>query len=474
MDSLELAFLPARRLHAAYCTGQLSPVDVIECIGKRVHTLNPTLNVFCALMLDSAMEAARASQERYRTRAHIGPLDGIPVSIKDHAHVRGVPTTLGSMLRKDFVPDWDSPVVARLRAAGTLIFAKTNMPEFGWKGVTDNALFGTTRSPWRLDVTPGGSTGGAAAVAAGIGPITLGADGAGSIRIPAAFCGIFGLKPSFGRIPQAPRGGTESLSHDGPLARTVEDAADMLDVMSGPDDLDRNSLPEPGYSFAQRIEHAEDDLRRRSAVVAWSPDLGFAKVDPEVRELTERAARAFEDLGCHVEEVDPGWDDPFAILEPLYLGAMGGALRHHYRDPDSRMDPYLVQLLKEGESLSAYDYGAAVIARVEFYERVRRLMDGYDLLLTPSTATPPFQLDRVAPDLVGGEAPEHFFSWTPFTYPFNLTGQPAASVPAGFTSEGLPVGLQIVGRRHADLSVLQAAKAFERARPWSAHRPPVA
>jgi Asp-tRNA(Asn)/Glu-tRNA(Gln) amidotransferase A subunit family amidase len=430
MGAAELTWLSAHELARRIRSKEISPVEVMEALLDRIAALNPSINAYCTL----AAEVSILSGEP------LGPLHGVPVSVKDLIFTRRLLTTAGSRLLADHVPEEDAVAVERLRGAGAIIVGKTNTPEFGFKGVTDNPLFGVTRNPWDLSRTPGGSSGGAgAAVAAGLGPLALGSDGGGSIRIPASFCGIYGLKPSFGRVPSGPGlPGWETLSHTGPLTRTVRDAALMLDVLAGPDDRDRHSLPAPaGPPF---LAACDDGIAGFS--VAWSADLGHGHVDPEIADLCADAAVRFEALGCHVEVVVPTWEDP----EPIFRTLAAGEAYAAYRDR-----------LESGE-------------RLEFWGEVQRFLARFDLLITPTVAVAPFALDALPIREIAGTAVSPL-GWTPFTYPFNLTGQPAASVPAGFTAAGLPVGLQIVGRRHADRTVLAASAAWEAAAPWQARRP---
>jgi aspartyl-tRNA(Asn)/glutamyl-tRNA(Gln) amidotransferase subunit A len=467
MDNAELCFLSATELVGRYGAGELSPVEVVEAVLERIGRLNPRLGAYCTVVEESARAEAKVAEAKQRRGEPLGALHGVPVSIKDLTLTKGIRTTRGSLLFRDYVPDFDPPLVERLRAAGAIVLGKTNTPEFGWKGVTDNRLFPPSRNPWQLERTAGGSSGGAgAAVAAGLGPLAQGSDAGGSIRIPASFCGIFGHKPSFGLVPQVPVSGGESLSHAGPMTRTVRDAALMLDVMAGPDARDRNSIPRPVASYVEGLEAGVAGLR-----VAWSPDLGYATVDPEVAERCAAAARRFEGLGCSLEEASPGLADPYPIMQPIYFGGLAGTFAGRYAEVRDQLDPGLAELIDQGNRLTAADFVAAMLQRAALWEQVRTFMERFDLLLTPTIATTAFELNRVAPASVGGKPLTSFIGWTPFTFPFNLTGQPAATVPCGFTAAGLPVGLQIVGRRWADDTVLRAAAAFEQAAPWAGRRP---
>lgn len=466
----DLCWLPATELAALIRARKVSPVEVTEALLARIERLNPPLNAFCTVTPEPARRAAKDAEISVMKGEPVGPLCGVPVSLKDLIFTRGVRTTGGSRLYEEFIPEEDAVAVERLKAAGAILLGKTNTAEFGHKGVTDNPLFGITRNPWRLACTPGGSSGGAgAAVAAGLGPLALGTDGGGSVRIPAAFSGIYGLKPSFGRIPSYPDfpATWQTLSHVGPLTRTVRDAALLLDVLAGPDDRDRHSLPaEPGPYLAAC------DAPVRGLSVAWSADLGYAAVDPEVARVAEEAAAVFETLGCHVEVVNPGWENPEQAFFTLVAAETYAGLADRFDRWRDRMDPTLVRFLERGQAVTTVEYLRASARRAAFWQEVQVFLARFDLFLTPTLAVPPFAVESLGPRQIAGRRVSPL-GWMPFTYPFNLTGQPAASIPAGFTADGLPVGLQIVGRRHDDRTVLAASAAFEAARPWITRRPPL-
>lgn len=466
MDPDELCYLSATELGRRYRTREISPVEVVEAVLARLERLNPTLNAFCTVTADQARADARESERRARVDELRGPLDGVPISVKDNFATKGLRTTNGSRLLREHVPAEDAPAVERVRAAGAVILGKTNTPEFAWRGSTDNPLFGATRNPWKLGRTPGGSSGGAAAAtAAGLGPFALSTDGAGSIRIPASFCNLFGLKPSFGRVPFYPSpGASELIAHAGPIARTVRDGAFLLDAMAGPDDRDQWSLPAHAGRFA---DACEGDIRGPRA--AWSRDLGHIPVDPDVAEICERAAQRFVDLGCTVEAADPPIDDPLPILQTLYAAGQVG--NHAAKTPEqlAQMDPALAAMIEESRGMTAATYFQALAARQRMGDGIRRHFERFDLLLTPTISVPPFELGIVGPTQVDGRPVPHL-GWT-LCFPFNYTGHPAATVPCGWTADGLPIGLQIVGRRHDDAGVLRAAAAFEAAYPWADRRP---
>ena len=466
MERDQLCYMPAVEVAAAIRERKLSPVEVVEAVLAHIERLNPRLNAYCTVTAEGARAAARAAEEAVMAGRPLGPLHGVPVSIKDLVTTKGVRTTWGSKLHEHVVPEEDAPVVARLKAAGAIVLGKTNTPEYGWTAETDNRVFGPTRNPWDPARSAGGSSGGAAAaVAAGMGPLAVGTDGGGSIRIPAAVCGIFGLKPSFGRVPVYPASAAESLSHTGPMTHTVRDAALMLRVMAGPDERDRNSLPADATDY---LATAGDGIR--GLRVAWSPDLGYALVDPEVREACAQAAHAFEGLGCRVETAAPGFPEPEETWATLFWGAIGAKLAPALPEWRERMDPGLVEVVEKGETLTGIQVAEAGFRRAALWDTVRRFFEAYDLLLTPTVAVPALPLGGTGDIEIAGRRVSRWKAF-PFNYPFNLTGQPAATVPCGFTAGGLPIGLQIVGRRFADATVLRAAAAFEAARPWAARRP---
>ena len=468
----ELCWLSAADLATAYRRRSLSPVEVTRAVLARIERVNPSLNAFVTLLPEEAMRAARAAERamgaRGRTKAaKLGPLHGVPFSTKDLVTTKGIRTTWGMRLFADTVPVEDAPIVGRMLAAGAIQLGKTNTPSLGWIGATHNLLFGATRNPWNLDRTPGGSSGGAsAAVAAGLGPLAIGTDGGGSIRIPAAFAGIFGHKPSYGRIPIAPPSPAWSLSHVGPMTRTVTDAALMMNACAGPDERDQYSLPAAQTDYVAALRGTLKGLR-----VAWSPDLGFARaVDPEVRRATEAAARGFRELGCRVDAVKLEWPSPKDPWQAIFCGGIAARLAPFVAARRADIDEGLAAIVDEALTWGPTRYVQAWIDRLAWYDHVRRLFETHDLLLTPTTACPAFAVGLDNATEIDGTKLDAY-DWIPFTFPFNMTGHPAASVPCGFTRDGLPIGLQIVGRRFDDAGVLRAARAFERAHPWQAKRP---
>lgn len=468
MTETDLCYLSALQLRDLYQKGEVSPVEVTEATLRRMDQLNPSLNAFITTTPELALKGARAAEKAYQTDESPPPLAGIPTSIKDLVAMTGFRTTRGSWRYRDSVSDFDAPIMDRFHAAGAVIIGKTNLPEFGWKGDSTNRIIGSTHNPWQHGRTAGGSSGGGtAALAAGLGPLAQGSDGAGSIRIPTSFCGVYGLKPSWGIIPQYPASAVELFSHLGPMTRTVADSALMLNIMAGADPRDRLSIP-TDTDYLAALEGGIAGLR-----VAWSPDLGYALVDPEVREIVTKAALRFEELGCHVEEAHPNLEDPWeSIVHVIWASAFAGIHLHDLDTVRDQIDPGLVRVIEQGLELTGAEVAIAYAKRNDYYHAWREFMEGYDLVLTPTLPVTAFPAGDDHPGQIDGQ-PTTYLSWTAFTYPFNITGQPAASVPCGFDHNGLPVGLQIVGRWRDDVTVLRASAAFEGLAPWADKRPPL-
>lgn len=449
---------------------QLSPVEVMGAVFHRIHLLNPQLNAFCVLDEENAMKAAKEAEKAVMSGEELKPLHGVPMAIKDLVPTKGIRTTFGSKIYENFIPEEDDVCVARLKDAGAIIVGKTNIPELGYQCVTDNKLFGLTRNPWDLSKTPGGSSGGSAvAVATGMTALSIGNDGGGSLRVPTSFCGIYGIKPSFGRVPLYPgcrdprypgASSWETLECDGPITKTVEDSALILSIIAGPSHMDRHSLPDEGLDYLEVIKNT--DLK--GLKIAYSPDWGYATVDPVVRKITSEAVKVFEQLGCHIEIAHPGFSDPlpaFAALIARDSDLKGlRKLAEEYADD---MDPSLLAFIRK--EWTAEDLTDAAVVRQEINMKMRRFMEDYDLVLTPTLGVPPFEVGINGPKYIDGRRVSRSH-WLSFTAPFNMTGQPAASVPAGWTDEGLPIGLQIIGRHLDDALVLRASAAYEQANPW--------
>jgi len=454
----DLCSLSATQLTSLYRAKLLSPVEVARAVLARIDELNPRFNAFSFIAPD-ALVVAKESETRWQKAEPKGLLDGVPVSVKDLVLTKGWPTLRGSKTIDPKGP-WndDAPAVARLREHGALLIGKTTTPEFGWKGVTDSPLTGITRNPWNPDKTPGGSSGGAAAgLASGMSALAIGTDGGGSIRIPCSFTGLFGLKPSFGRVPAWPLSPFGTVAHVGPMTRTVLDAALMLNVLSLPDERDWHALPYDSRDYRVGLEDGVRGLR-----IAYSPDLGYAKVDPEVAALVRKGAQVFADLGAHVEETRPGFESPEAIFRVHWFTGAAYLLKSFTPEQKKLMDPGLVEIADQGTKISMMEVVDATLKRGALGALMSQFHRKYDLLLTPSLAIAAFDAGKEVADAM---VEKRWTDWTPFSYPFNLTQQPAASIPCGLTQAGLPVGLHIVGPRYADALVLRAARAFETAMP---------
>jgi amidase len=469
----DLAFTPATELAEAVRRRRLSPVEIAEALIARIERVDPKLNAYVHHDPEAVRTRARELETAVARGDALGLLHGVPYSIKDLTAVAGIPMTWGLVPLRDQVPERSAVIVERLERAGGLFLGKTNTPEAGYYGVTDNHLFGPTQNPWQPGRITGGSSGGAAAaVAAGLGPLAEGSDGGGSVRIPASCCGVFGLKPSLGRIPQTlTQSRFASFVHHGPITRTVADAALMLAVVEGEDPRDPLSLPGSGGDYAEEIRRDVEGWR-----VGWSPDLGFGRVEPEIASICRQAVEAFKELGCIVEESDPGFEDPEEAMwrglwAPTY--AFGAELLGS-SELDGRVDENLRRLAEAGARVTGAEISEAEAVRARMWDALVAWFEDFDLLVCPTLCVEPFENGNfTAPHLADAPLPHQLLGWL-LTYPFNmLANVPAASVPCGFTRSGLPVGLQIVGRPRADAAVLRAAASFERARPWGGRRPAV-
>ncbi len=467
MDGETLGYLSAVDLAALIRTKQISPREAIAALLDRIAALEPRINAFAHLLPEAAMAAAAEAEAAVMAGERLGPLHGVPVTIKDLTWTKGIPTEFGSHSRAGFIPETDAPMVSRLREAGAIVIGKTTTPEFGWKGVSQSPLTGITHNPWRHGLNAGASSAGAAAAAAaGFGPLHQGSDGAGSIRMPAHFCGVFGIKPTYGRIPVWPASNADQTTHMGPITRTVADAALMLRVMAGPHPWDHTSSEAPPADYPAHLGAGIGGKR-----IAFSADLGHARVDPEIAALARKAAEVFaSDLGATLEDVTPAWGKQGPELIRFFWPAHLSVHEPLLDRLGDKLDPGFAACVRAGLGHSVQEYQRMRERKFIYIGAIQRFFEGYDLLLTPAVSVAAFPAERLLP----AHWPQHawdWMSWAEFSYPFNLSGNPAASVPCGFTAEGLPVGLQIVGRRFDDLGVLQAAAAFERARPWAAHRP---
>ncbi|MBI3372993.1 MAG: amidase [Betaproteobacteria bacterium] len=457
----DLCSVSATDLLQLYRTKQASPVEATNAALARIEKLNPVLNAFNLIAAEQALAAAEESEARWMKGEPRGMVDGVPTSIKDLLLTRGWPTLRGSKTVDPKGP-WndDAPCVARLREHGAVLLGKTTTPEFGWKGVTDGPLTGITRNPWDPSRTPGGSSGGsAAAVAAGMGALSVGTDGGGSIRIPCSFTGLFGIKPSFGRVPAWPLSPFGTVAHVGPITRTVADAALMMNVLSLPDARDWHQLPHDARDYRVGLDDGVHGLR-----IAYSADFGYAKVDEEVAQIVKAAAMRFAELGARVEERDPGFEDQGPVFSTHWFSGAAYLLRNFTPEQKAIMDRGLVEVAAQGAKVTMLESIDAAQKRGALGVLMNQFHQDYDLLVTPTLPIPAFEAGREVADVL---RERRWTDWSPFSYPFNLTQQPAASIPCGFTKAGLPVGLHIVGARYADALVLRAARAFESMMPIS-------
>ncbi len=466
----DLAFLPATELKKLITEKQVSPVEITKCFIERIEELDPRFNSFLTTTFETAMETAKSAEQAVMNSAPLGMLHGIPISVKDLEMTAGVRTTGGSHYFRDRVPEIDSCVVQRLKKAGAVILGKTNTPEFGLLGETRNRLGDHCRNPWDTSRTSGGSSGGAGvALAAGLCSLATGSDGGGSIRIPSSFCGVYGIKPTLGRVPRTP--GAEppvanQTSQPGPMSRTVWDSALMLQVIAGHD---------PGDPVSMRAQvpdyFAAADIDVKGLRIGWSSDFGYAPVDAEVRRICEKAARVFDECGCIVEESDLKLESPFDAFWVLFSSNAYAAYHALLDNHADQLSDYTLLSMEFGARSSAADYSRALATVDSLKLEFASQFDKYDLILSPTMAVPPFPCGE-SPGIIGGCEVHPLWGYLPFTYPVNLIGHPAASIPAGFTAGGLPVGLHIIGKSGDEETVIAASAAFEEARPWSQHKPP--
>lgn len=464
--SNEFRFMSATRMLELIRSKQISPVEVVNKTLADIEATQDSLNAFVTVAPESSLDAARDVERAVMAGENNGLLTGLPISIKDLIAVKDMRFTSGSCTQADFISPVDSPCSERIKANEGVLVGKTTTTEFGCKPSSTSPLTGVTRNPWDLSRTAGGSSSGAAAsVAAGITPFALGTDGGGSIRIPSSLCGVFGFKPTFGRVPVYPVSATPTLAHVGPITRTVHDAALMLTAISGYDKRDPGSISSPVPSYLEACNRPPKGLR-----IAWSPTLGYAKPTREVIEVAEASALAFEDLNCSVELVEKVFDDPFDLWEAEFYAGVGTRLETTLRDRREIIDPAVANMLDYALDQRIEQYYRSVFSRYTFREYVQRFFDDYDLLITPTIPVAAFDAED---DMPRGFNDASIVSWVAYTYPFNLCGLPAASLPCGFTSDGLPVGLQIVGGSFSETDILSAASAFESARPWAHIKPSI-
>jgi Asp-tRNA(Asn)/Glu-tRNA(Gln) amidotransferase A subunit family amidase len=463
-----IAYKSALELRGAIIAKDISAVEVMQLTLSRMEKLEPTINAFVTQTPELALKAAKAADDALAKGETVGPLHGLPISVKDLINVGGIRATFGSRTLADSIAAADAPSVERIRNAGACIVGKTTTTEFGCKaGGGDSPLTGITRNPWNLSMTTGGSSAGAgASVAAGITPFALGTDGGGSIRIPSSFCGLFGIKGQFGRVPVYPTSATPNLAHVGPMTRTVRDAALLLNVMSGFDGRDPGSVSESRPDFLAACDKTVAGMR-----IAWSPTLGYARPTPEVLAITERAVKVFEGLGCTVDLVENVFDkDPIDQFTAEFYAGVGTRLKEPMQHSRELLDPAVALFLDTALEQKIESYYTSVFNRYALREKVRQLFSTYDLLLSPTLPVMPFAAGtNVPPEMPG----YNMVSWVSYTYPFNLSGNPAASIPCGFSQDNLPVGLQLVGGTNREVDILRAAAAFEAVQPWADRKPPL-
>ena len=470
MNKEDLYYMSATDMLGKIKTQEISSLEITEIVIERIEKINPIINAYCTPTFDWARERAKNADKQIKEGKILGPLHGLPISIKDEMPIKGVRTTFGSKIFENHIPEEDDVCVSRLKEAGSVILGKTNMPEFGYWPDTHNLIFGRTNNPWKLDRIPGGSSGGAAAaVVSGLGYLALGADGGSSIRTPASFCGTFGVKTSFGRVPIYPTVGLLSevqIDQYGPITRTVKDAALMLDVIKGPFEGDKYSLPAENISYLDNIDKPPKDLK-----IGYSLKLGFIKaIESEVEDNFLDKIQKFEEYGWPVESVKFRLKRPEYVLNVLFSAFNAYDVRNYLEEYRDKLDPEYLKVVDAGNTYNGQDIMRSMDIRKQMYEVMYRYFKEYDILLTPTTASTAFKAGPLFPEKINGKStpPTGYFA---NSYPFNVTGHPAASIPSGFSSEGLPFGLQIVGKRHCDLLVLQVAKAFEDLCPWQENHP---
>jgi len=473
MEKEDICFMSAFEMREKIKTQELSSIEITETIIERIEKINPLINAYCTTTFELARETAKKADEAVKRGESLGLLQGIPTSIKDLMQTKGIRTTFGSKLYEDFIPEQDDIAVKRLIKAGGVILGKTNTPEFGAIALTNNKIFGETKNPWDLEKNSGGSSGGAASsVASGIGPLALGSDGGGSIRVPSSCCGVYGLKPTFGRIPSYPRIGIHfmSMDHYGPIVRYVKDAALMLNVMKGHHPADNNSFPDDNIDYIKILEDKPKKLK-----IGYSMTLGFSKIlEEEVKESVLNGIQKFEQFDWDVEEANLKIRKPESSFKTEVSVGYAYDLQKDYNNRPEDLSPYLIGSIKLGLDNNAMNIGKAREQRKRVYEDMYQYFKNYDILITPTLPCPaikPGWLETGTTFPTIGKKALSIMSWMTYTYPFNMTGLPAASIPSGWTNSGLPIGMQIVGKRYDERTVLQVSKAFEEVSPWQDIRP---
>jgi len=471
MNARDLCFNPATELSRMLRSGELSARDVMQAHLQQIERVNPQVNAVVTLTAEQAMESAAAADERFARGEDVGPLHGLPIAHKDLVPTKGIRTTFGSPIYRDFVPDEDALIVQRLRSAGAITVGKTNTPEFGAGSQTFNEVFGATLNPYDLTKTCGGSSGGAAvALACGMLPIADGSDTGGSLRNPANFCNVVGFRTSPGRVPVWPADvGWFPISVQGPMSRTVADAALMLSAIAGPDPRSPIALSEPGELFARPL-----DRDFRGTRIAWSRDFGGLPVDPDVTAVIEAQRPAFESLGCEIIDGEPDFTDADEAFKVWRAWKFELRFRDLIRTHRDQLKETIIWNVEQGQKLTGPQISRAEMKRTELYHRIRSFMETVEFLIVPVSQVPPFDVTQPYVTEINGEAMETYIDWMKSCYYISATGLPAVSVPCGFTSDGLPVGVQIVGRHQDDFGVLQLAHAFEQATETWKHRPAIA
>jgi len=469
MNKKDICFMSACDMADRIKRQELTSEEITEVIIERIERINPIINAYCTPTFDLARNMPKQADDLIKKDKNLGLLHGIPVSIKDLTETSGIRTTFGCKIFENNIPREDEIAVKRLKDAGAVILGKTNTPAFGFKWVTDNLIFGETKNPWNLERTPGGSSGGAAAaVTSGLCPLAIGSDAGGSIRAPSSFCGIYGLKPTYGRVPYGimrTSGYLGTLAHKGPIVRYVKDAALMLDVLIGEDDSDRYSLPKPNFSYVEKLREKPSKLK-----IGYTHDFGYTKaIEPDVKNTFLNAIQEFERLNWSIEKTSIRIKKAVSIMDLLWLSGFYFSLGRFLKRWEDKMDPTLVKVIKEGKKCSLMDIKSAEIQREQIYEVICRQLKKFDVLITPTVACTAFKLDKGYPEIIDGIEVNHL-EWV-YTFPFNLTGHPAASIPCGWSSEGLPIGMHIIGKRLDDLTVLQVSRAFEKVAPWQDKKP---
>jgi len=469
MNQEDICFMPAWEMREKIIRQELSSQEITETIIDRIQRINPIINAYCTTTFDLARETAKEADKVVKKGEKLGILHGIPTSIKDLIDTKGIRTTYGCVIYQNFIPEKNAIAVNRLLEEGIVLLGKTNTPSVGLKAVTDNLIFGESKNPWNIKRTPGGSSGGsAAAVAAGLGPLSIGSDGGGSIRIPSSLCGVYGLKPHFGTIPRIfEKMGFCTLSHYGPIVRYVKDAALMMNAMAGPYPLDKYSLNSQKINYLDALKEMPNRLK-----IGYSLDLGYVKaIDPEVEKAINNSIQKFESLDWSIEQVE------FSKLKKAYASFLAIAtssnaydFKGYLNEWREKLDPSLVKVLDAGLNIKAFDIQQAESFRKELDLKFDQYFQEYDILITPTTAIPAFELGSMFPPKIGGKNVTPL-GWMPYTYIFNMTWHPAASIPCGWNSEGLPIGMQIIGRRYDEKMVLQVSQAFEEIAPWQNKRP---